>query len=132
MGVGDPYPQYTGPDSEAKWWVQLHRLTVNSGEDRAVCVTSNSGADHSPFVGASGRPSRLRLDATATPSRPSRPWAGSRADGPPEPVPVVGNQDDRPRGCSGLRPGPAQVEAPALRAECFRQRSRIVRSFASR
>lgn len=43
MGLGNPHPQHTGPDAEAKWRVQPQRLTVDPGSDRAVCVDLELG-----------------------------------------------------------------------------------------
>ncbi len=96
--------------------------------------TSNSGADHSFFVGAPGRPPRLRPDATATPSRPS-----SILGRVPEPTArpsryrLLETRMIAPVECSGPS-GPLQRRSrpPPSGPSASGKVSRIVRSFASR
>ena len=119
MRPGDPHPQHAGSDSKAKWWVKSQRLTVDSGGDRAVRVDLELGGG--PLAPGS-------LPQTLMPTGPLRagchrdpeqavvdPRAGSRADGPPEPVPVVETKIAAPRSARGHPARSSAGRGPRLR-----------------
>ena len=74
MGRGDPHPQHPRPDAEAKRRVELQRLAVDTGGNRAVRVDLERGRRPLPPP-APGEPLADPVPAaapmTAIPSTPS-------------------------------------------------------------
>jgi uncharacterized membrane protein YbhN (UPF0104 family) len=122
----DPHAQDPGPDPEAQRWIQRHRLPVDARLHRPV--GAHLELRRRPLapgtLGEAARPvcAGRRCDRDAE-LPVIDPWAGSRSDGPAEPVAVVRDQN-RGSGVVLVAPGtaPDEIVAGPVRAQHVRDR----------